>query len=227
MVLFGQLKKTPKKIKFVDRIYSFLFDKLPYRVSQYIKLNGDKRIEEIVVYRTPIVSVINKLFNILSLGRFNEMKNKLGYDDIYHLYMVVKFNDDTYAIIEKNQDINIGEIPMNRQGGQAIKIDMKEYQPTLNELLEKTKKVMGESKFYGYQSFTNNCQDFIYNVINSNGLMTPEYASFIKQDASSLLKSLPEYTASISNTTTQGASYINRFLQSIGLKGFEEGGIIY
>jgi hypothetical protein len=175
--------------------------------------------------------MINKLFNILSLGKFNEMKGKLGYDDIFHLYMVVKYDDGTTAIIEKNQDINIDD-DINRiytEGTQKIAVNMS-YYPTLGELLENTKQYMGESRFYKYDAFNRkgggNCQDFIAGVLVGNKLINEQLRNFIIQDTTSILKSLPQYTNTIARVSTDTGSYINRFLQTIGLQGFEDGGLV-
>ena len=85
---------------------------------------------------------------------------------------------------------------------------------------------MGDNKFYTYSSFTNNCQDWVYSLLKSNNLLTPEIEKFVKQDTGELLKALPEYAETIANATTTGGSYINRFLQTIGLKGFKQGGLV-
>jgi hypothetical protein len=216
--------------KFNDKIFDFIFGKLPYRVNRYIRQNGYKRIESITIYRTPIMPVISKLFNILSFGKFDEMKNKLTYDDVYHLYIVVKLSDDTYCQIEKNQDIYVGDVRTNLGNSEKIEVDMKGRYPSLDQFLNNGKKYMGD-KFYKYDAFNKNgggnCQDFVFNLLVSNGIMTNQYRDFIIQNVDDLLKTLPAYTQLISSTTTKNASYINRFLQSIGLKGFSEGGLVY
>lgn len=228
MVKVGQLKKQgrPNKLNLKDRIFNFIFGKLPYRVSQEIKLNGEKRVEKITLYRAPIQKMIDKLFNILSLGKFDEMKGKLGYDDIFHLYAIVHLSDDTRLLIEKNQDINIDDDIEAKDKAEALEVNLKDYQPTFFELLENTRKLMGDNNFYKYDAFKNNCQDFLLNLLKANNLLNDTNEKFIKQNAAELLKSLPSYVSTIANTTTNTASYINKFLQLIGLRGFEEGGII-
>lgn len=224
---FGQLKKTiTRKVSgYSDDMFNFIFGKLPYRVNRFIKDNGNKRIESITVYRAPIQSLIDKLFNILSMGKFDEAKDTLGYDDLFHLYAILTFNDDTRAIIEKNQDINITDDVSSRDKAESLAIDLGGQQPTLTMLLENTKKEMGD-RFYSYDAFKNNCQDFIFSMINSNGFMTPEASAFIKQNAGLLLKSLPGFADKFASTATTTGSYVNRFMQRIGLKGFEEGGLV-
>jgi hypothetical protein len=104
--------------------------------------------------------MIDKLFNILSFGKFDEVKNKLGYDDLFHLYAIIQLSDDTKLILEKNQDINITDDINIRDTAESLEVPLNNY-PTLFELLENTRKLRGDEKFYKYDAFKNNCQDFL------------------------------------------------------------------
>ena len=226
MVFFKRKTKNPVRGSIIDRAYRFFTDRLPYNVRRFLQDNGHLRIESITVYRQPITHVIDKLFKILSLGRFDEAKHKLGYDDLYHLYIIIQLSDDSRVIVEKNQDIHIGSPDPSKETGEKVQVDLQGKQPTLFELIDNTRKYMGDSTFYGYDAFGNNCQDFIINVLRSNRLLTPHVESFVKQKVGDLLKTLPQYTSSLANMTTSTGSYLNRFLQSIGLKGFIDGGLV-
>lgn len=226
MVIFGNLKKNKVKGGFIDSAYKFFNDRLPYRVRRYLEDNGNKRIESITIYRQPIMSMISKLFSILSRGKFDDAKGKLDYDDLYHLYIIVKLSDDTTCVIEKNQNINIGDPPSSAFNGEKMEVDMRGLQPTLLELMENTRKGMGDNAFYSYSAFKNNCQNFIFSILKYNRLITDEYQKFVMQNANELLKSLPAYTSTLANLTTTGAGYFNRFLQAVGLKGFADGGLV-
>lgn len=209
-----------------DKIFDFLFGQYPYRTSQFLRANGSKYIKSIKICRKPIMRVIDKLFNILSLGQFNEVKSQLGYDDLFHLYMIVTFQDNTSCIVEKNQDINITSY-YSFDNDNCINVDIGRKVLNLNYLLNNTMRVM-KKNYYSYNSFYNNCQDYIYSIVNSNKLATPQINEFIKQNAPELLKSLPSYTSAIANATTKTASYINRFIQGLtfGRVGFKRGGLI-
>jgi hypothetical protein len=227
MGFFGTLTKIKDTAtNTYRRAYSFLKDRLPYNVKRYIEDNSDKRIEQMWVYRQPIQSVLTKIFNILSLSKWDEAKNKLGYDDMFHLYIIVQLNDNTRIIMEKNQDINIGPPNAEKFNGDKIEINLNGKQPTLLELLENTRKYMGDNDFYTYDSFKNNCQHWVYALLKSNNLLTPQLETFIKQDAEELLKTLPDFAGALANKVTDAGSNVNRFLQTIGLKGFKNGGLV-
>jgi hypothetical protein len=90
----GLIKTIKKKISGTakdayNRAYSFFKDRLPYRVKQYVEENANKRVEKLKVYRQPIQTVIDKLFNILSMSKWDDAKTKMGYDDLFHLYIIL------------------------------------------------------------------------------------------------------------------------------------------
>jgi hypothetical protein len=216
-----------KQRNIIDAAYRFFKDRLPYRVRRFVEDNGYKRIESITVYRQPIMSIISKLASILTLGRFDEARNKIGYDDLYHLYMIVQLNDDSKVVIEKNQDINVTDDIKTRDANtDSIVIDMKGRHPTLLELLDNTRRGMGDSRFYSYNFASNNCQDFLLAVLQYNGMSSPEASAFIKQNVAELVKTLPPDARININAITKLGSYANRFLQAIGMKGFKEGGLV-
>ncbi len=65
---------------------------------------------------------------------------------------------------------------------------------TLNELMNKTQELMGQSEFINYSAKDNNCQDFILSVLNANNIGDESDKEFVKQN-------LP-YLRKISNTIT-------------------------
>lgn len=213
----------------LDKAYDFFFGELPFHVSQLLRNKGSLRIVDIsYICREPINSIIDKLFNVLSLGKFDEAKKKLGYDDMFHLYLVLKLENGESIRIEKNQDINIITNPQLK--GDILKINLNDKKFNLAESLENTRKVMGKEKFIKYDAFNNNCQDFVLAWMKGNGLIdsNQQAVQFIKQKADELLKQMPQYISTIANTTTQTGSYINRFLSFIsgGRIGFIDGGLI-
>jgi hypothetical protein len=213
-----------------NKAYDFFFGKLPYHVQQLIKNKGNlKIVGDVYIARKPIQGIIDTLFNILSMGKFDEAKNNLSYDDLYHLFIIITLEDGTMLRVEKNQDINIAPSPA-LTNTEFIKVPVEFLNLTLFGSLENTRKLMGDSKFYGYDAFTNNCQDFVLSWLKSNGVLNinPQLESFVKQNAGELLKTTPQYTDIVAKGITTGASYLNRFLSwvSRGRIGFEEGGIV-
>ena len=103
---------------------------------------------------------------------------------LYHLYVIVTMSNGKRVMIEKNERINIGsKIPKPKQ---LMNIQDDFSGITINDLIYKTKSLLGAKKFYNYNSSTSNCQTFIVGLMQSNGLLTDERHAFIKQDTTDL-----------------------------------------
>ena len=45
--------------------------------------------------------------NLLTLGKLNSITDKMGYDDLFHLYMVITTSKGVKLVLEKNHVINM------------------------------------------------------------------------------------------------------------------------
>ena len=87
---------------------------------------------------------------------------------------------------------------------------------TISELIEKTRKRMGDADFSNYSARKNNCQDFMMNVLSANGLSSPIYTKFIKQDVESVFNNLPSYAEKISDVITGAQALVERQISGEG-----------
>jgi len=78
------------------------------------------------------------------------------------------------------------------EGAELYPIDVNE-DISIAEFLEKGRKQMG-TKFYTYDAFRSNCQDWVMNMVSANGLLDAEGRKWIKQDIDKLIKELPALT---------------------------------
>jgi hypothetical protein len=73
-------------------------------LSKYAK----SEVDNVIIRREPIMSFINTALNFISLGKWNEVRDKLPYDKLFHLSMVVQLrNPNAYIMVEKNEVINV------------------------------------------------------------------------------------------------------------------------
>ena len=79
----------------------------PPAVRNLIKQYGDINITAVTVCRTPVIGIIQKLMNFLSFGLLKERLKKYNYDQLYHLYMVIKLSNGITLRLEKNHVINM------------------------------------------------------------------------------------------------------------------------
>ena len=201
------LKKGIEKVKDVFRPTY----KLNNISTKTLNLYGNKTISSMSVYRTPIQSMINIALNLLSFGKFEEVKKKYGYDTLFHLALVCVI-DGKNVIVEKNEVINISTSYTVTSDTETMPVSTGGKLLTLSRMLENTKKYMGDTKFYQYDASNNNCQDFIIAILNSNNLLTPLVNTFVKQNTEELLKELPEYTSKVSRFLTDTGAIISRIL---------------
>lgn len=201
------LKKGVEKVKDIFKPTYKLNNISTKTLNQY----GNKPISSMSVYRTPIQNIINIVLNLLSFGKFEEVKKKYGYDKLFHLALVCVINGKN-IIVEKNEVINISTSYNVTNDTETMPVSTGGQILILNKMLENTKKIMGDTKFYQYDATDNNCQDFILAILNSNKINTPLVNSFVKQNTEELLKELPEYTSKVSRFLTDTGAIISRIL---------------
>jgi hypothetical protein len=185
-------------------------------IRQFLGKYGDKKIKTITIQRVPIDSVLKGLLNALSLGTYEKQTQKLGYDKIFHLSMIVTLDGVSKpVVVEKNEVINIGfKIPPMKKGGARQSVPVNK-DISLNELLENTRKVQG-SNFFLYDAFKRNCQMFIRDLLKYSGLLTPEVEAFIMQDAKKILEGMPWYFSGLAKGLTDIGAQLDRIIYGKG-----------
>lgn len=188
----------------------FGIDNYPLEQQKILLLNQNKKIISMNVYRKPVQEILKKTLNILSLGQFLKNLQNSPYDDIYHLYSIIILEDKTSLILEKNERILIKILDYKNYYNltnniENIKIDLNNKEIKFIDLLNNTKKLLGENYFV-YDSSIYNCQNFILSILKSNDIYKPEYDIFIYQNPKYFFHNLSYL------------SKINRFITDIGAK---------
>lgn len=190
---------------------------LPRGAETFLDKQGDTRITSLRVYRAPISDVISKFLNVISLGTFRQLQQKVGYDKLFHLSLVV--NGTTR--IEKNEQIKISPY-RDEKDEEFIDIPLKGQNITIKQLMDRGAIYM-KDRFLPYDAFTNNCQDFIVGLLRASGLSSPTIEKFIKQPVDELVDGLPGYVKTTTNLITSLGGLLTYLREEFGLK---EGGII-
>lgn len=145
----------------------------------------------IQIVRTPLSKIWTTALNTLSLGKFDELKDKHELNKLFHVGLLVSVGN-TKVIIEKNEVVNVSD---KWQGAVNAKTEYyniyfdKLY--TLNGMLDNTIKQMGPELFYSYDALRgNNCQNFIENILSSNKLLTKQSHDFLFQNIAPITKDL-------------------------------------
>jgi hypothetical protein len=148
------------------------------QVNAFLNANGNKIINSIEIVRNPVSSLITGTLDVLSMGKVSA----LPYDKLFHLQMHIILDDGTTFCLEKNAQITISRAVKTSQS-QSMPVSQIPPNLTLNQFIENAKNYAG-NRFIPYHSQGANCQNFVSDCLNGNGIIG--YDNFIKQDASSV-----------------------------------------
>jgi hypothetical protein len=204
-------------IKFLDWLLGYETT----RFKQFLKQHGEETITSIQISRVPISSTIRYLFNIITLGYFEEAHKKLGFDNFFHLSIVL---NGKYRI-EKNETVN--QRAFVKDPKEEL-VDLKAGGFTINDFIKEGSSANPKAFWGEYDALGNNCQAWVTMMLRGNGLYDQTIGRFVNQDVVGLAKELPEYTGSVVKDITDLGSVINRVLQLTtgGRLGFKLGGVV-
>ena len=205
----------------MDKLKQILFgiDKYSNRNKFVLSLIGDNKITDIFVYRKPIQKMVKTFLNLTSLNEIEKNLKNSNYDDIFHLFMLIKIDNNLTVLIEKNEILNIvlTDIDIVNRIEKIGKINI-DYNGTLtiNQLLNNTLKKVGEYNYFNYDSRNLNCQRFILDILKSNNLFKNEYQNFIYQNPYEIYKNTGLLGSFNKVITNLGSTY--KILKGEGLK---------
>ena len=171
---------------------------MPPNVKDILNRRGDAIVNSIHIGRTPVQSAIQGILKTLST---------VPYDNLFHLFMIFKTTKGD-ILFEKNARINASTTMPKSEDWYDINSVPKK---TLNDYIQTTKQAMG-SKFFPYHPNTNNCQDFILQMLKSNGINDVNAFNFVKQDTSMIFKNKP-FLSSLAKQVTDLGGYADVVLQ--------------
>jgi len=171
-------------------------DSLPNSVLKVLERIGDHKIRFLKVCRAPILDAFDKAINVATLGNLTQLKKDSHIDKLFHLFLNITTEQGENYSLEKSETIQMIPNP-DKRDAQTINITLNR-RPTVSELLEKTIKMVGPS-IYHYDIITNNCQTFLTQVLEANGLLTDKLYKFINQDIHAIAEHIPSSLRFIAN----------------------------
>lgn len=195
----------------------------------FLATYGNWNIKTLTIIRTPVSAYITKFLNALSLGELEATKQRIGYDQLFHLAMIGTLqapNDYTpnmQFITERNDTVRVRAFEKSDVGGNTEQMNIPVPDGssiTLNKMFDVAIRNAG-SKFWAYDPFSNNCQDFLIQLLTKSNLLTPEVSTFIKQKLMTIAQTLDKknpYTTSIA----RGLIGVSARLRALTGKGLED-----
>jgi hypothetical protein len=157
--------------------------------------------------------MLNTAINFITLGKWNEARKRYAYDKVFHLCVEFELPDGRIYVAEKNQTLNVAPTTPSDADTERMPVALPARPFTVNEMLFKTQEKQGD-KYFLYDAFENNCQDWIVDLLQANGLATPQNVAFVKQPLEGVLQTLPGYTSKLARMATDAAA-----IASVAIKG--------
>lgn len=167
--------------------------------QRMIEMYGNQIIQRMQVQRTNIPRALNFVFSKV-----------LPYDQLYHLGILLTL-DGKNLLLEKQSYINLTDNFKIDSSTTTMDVPLLGQQITLNDLLASTRRLMGESNYFRYDPFKNNCQNFCKEVIRSRGLLSPRLEDFIYQKNIATSKNVPGALSTASRFVTDAHNIFSRF----------------
>ncbi len=192
---------------------------LPKKFRQFIKAHGRDKIQSLAMMRAPVAKPGVMAMQLLTLGKWDEFKKRGGVDEVYHTSIIINGNIvlEKLEKLEGRVDAGYAKMPGAELYPVAVKGDI-----TIADFLEKGRRQMG-TKFYTYDAFRSNCQDWVMNMVSANGLLDAEGRKWIKQDIDKLIKELPELTKTAAVKITDVARDVGNVAEELIYK---KGGMV-
>jgi len=211
-ILFPEPKpKKPKEETYGigNDMLDYLIGVEPAKFKSYLKQHGEDKITKLTIYREPVSKGVNMLMDVISLGKYSEVKKKLPYDDFFHLGLII---NGTH-IIEKNEVANVRSYTKSpKEELMSVKLTKS---LTINEFIENASKGRERAFWREYNALSTNCQHWVSTLLSKSGLLNPHYSSFIYQDLGKLVESMPSFSKTIATNLTDAGSAVNRLIQWI------------
>ena len=220
---------TFKKFVPIDAVKNLTFNKPSFSdisnvVSQYTPLDlsysktdwtrkaraiydkvKDLPIVKMIIQRNPVQKAITELMSLTSGGKFKERFSKEPYDRLFHLKLILQSADNQIYSIEKNEVVNMENPPIRADKAEDKEVHNFPRGITLKTMVENYQNKKGKEKFFIYDGVSNNCQDFVLNLLQNTGIGTQEDYNFIKQDTEHLFEGLTTTRTIMKTATDTGA----------------------
>jgi len=195
---------------------------MPKRIWEFQDEYGDWNVVSWSVCREPLSSGLTRVIDLATRGQLLKNKDKLNYDDIFHLYSDIYLKDSktgkTKAIrLDKNARVNIGSVVPYKKGGSCMGVGNIPKDLIFRTLINKDT----DKNTWEYSSDRFNCQDYTSKRLEAVGLLTEPLRKFIMQDVPALL---PD--AKIQLQLAKGVTNIASIFENIMQGGELEGGMI-
>jgi hypothetical protein len=196
------------------------------RFSTFLHNQGSSEVAKLQVARKPIESGVRRALDTLSRGHFSKVATRLGYEDVYHNYLIFTLKNGAQYTVHKNEIIEERPTTKHDLAGENYSIPVPEHK-TLKDMIDTASQsfsgppgsIDANTHFWQYNPSGDNCQGFVQAVVDANHLKVDDEKAreLIKpQDAGALINSLGAL-ARIPKFITDTAATLDRVIHGDGL----------
>lgn len=202
------------------------------KTKKNLNFFGDSPIIALQLRRVPINFALDLALQGVSAGKWEQLKEKYGFDKFFHLSMVATLQQKTtisvngrpkrvpkQLAIEKLEVVSVNDNIEVGEGMETQEVPLAGASFNIKDMFQKTRAKVGDTRFFSYSALGgNNCQDFIKMLLESEGLYREPEAQFVYQDLTELVKELPDTTKGISQGITNIGALANKYFNVGGSK---------
>jgi len=182
-------------------------------VKKILDANESFKVLDIELHRKPLPSLYTNILGWISSGEITKRLSQEPKDTLFHISMWVKLSNGKTILVEKvSVGISMTINPKLKPEEEVQKTGVPPPSLTFGDLLEKTRKEIGDNKFFSYSAKDNNCGNFIEYILKTQGMNNQASHNFIGQDTKSILRGYSSIRK-ILNTITETAGRANIVLE--------------
>jgi len=191
--------------KRIKSLFSEVENKPSARFQDVLESTRDKKVKKIVIGRKPVLSFVERALDTLSFGGYSKKKKELGYDDVFHNYAIVHFEDGNKIKIERNHRIEASQVSdKDYKNDTHYEVPIPEDKNlNLETMIDNASK--NEKDYWIYRASINNCQNFTKGLIEKNDLVPKDPKILVNQESEKLIDTLvgketvPNYVTDLAN----------------------------
>jgi len=171
------------KISFeYNNIFFYQYNK---KCQKMLEEYGNCKINKIYLIRQPFGKLVNLVFNILTLFDYSKYLSESPDNYPYHPALIFEIKKDDnikFLLVEKNNCINICDSFLINKSYDLKHVSIGKKRFTLKKILKITQKRIGNYKFFNWNIYKNNCQEFTKEILITLDKNNKKYDNFIFSD---------------------------------------------
>ena len=194
-----------------DAVGTYLAPREGYnnKTTAMLEQYGPQLITEISIYRKPVDAYIPVVLNLVSLGKWNSAVKKSGQDKFFHLSLIVRVGGELLNV-EKLDVVSITKGTPTGDTVETHSVPLQGKEFTLDTMMQTARNAVGDTKFFLYDSFRNNCQSFVSYLLKGQGLYGPNEKEFTYQNIDDIVEEMPDYVKNFQVGLTDIAASFNK-----------------